>query len=157
VSTLEKSAVAGRYEVKIEAQRDATPQDRSRIIGEKTFVEAKQLSLPGTPNSSRLAIRKYEESLLHWRAASDPNGEADTLFQLGRIHDSLNEKQKALNYLEQALPLRRLAGDVRGEANTLNYIGGVYSDLGEMQRALDYFEQALPLCPRSPRRSCYTH
>jgi CHAT domain-containing protein/Tfp pilus assembly protein PilF len=145
VSALEKTAAADRYVVKIQAWRDATLEDRSRVIAEKTFAEGGRLSLPGGVDSLRQAIEKYQESLPHWRAASDRNGEANALYQIGKTHDLLGEHQKALDYLEQALPLQRAVGDQRGEANTLNYLGAVYSALGEKRKALDYFERTLPL------------
>jgi CHAT domain-containing protein/Tfp pilus assembly protein PilF len=122
-----------------------TSQDQSRVIAEKTFAEGERLSQQRTPDSLRQAIEKYQESLSHWRAASDRNGEANTLYQLGKTHDLLGENQKAIDYFEQALPLQRDIGDQRGEANTLNYAGTVYSSLGDKRRALDYFERALPL------------
>ena len=145
VSPPGKTVASGRYVVKIEAMREATLQDRSRIIAEKTYAEGLRLSLQGTANSLREAVGKYEESLPHWLAAGARVEEASALYQLGKIHDLLDEKQKALDYLERALPLQHAVNDQRGEANTLNYIGGVYSDLGDKRKALDYFEQALPL------------
>ncbi len=53
VSTPEKTVAAGRYGVKIEAMREATLQDRSRIIAEKTLAEGVRLSLQGTADSLR--------------------------------------------------------------------------------------------------------
>ncbi|MEQ9482893.1 CHAT domain-containing protein [Coleofasciculus sp. F4-SAH-05] len=64
---------------------------------------------------------------------------------LGRTHDLLGFKQKALDYYNQALPLYRKLEDRAREAITLNNIGAVYSALGEKQQALEYYQQALSL------------
>ncbi|MDT9324106.1 MAG: tetratricopeptide repeat protein, partial [Limnospira sp. PMC 1290.21] len=60
------------------------------------------------------------------RAVGDRGGEATTLNNIGRVYDSLGEKQTALDYHNQALPLLRAVADRGGEATTLNNIGLVY-------------------------------
>jgi CHAT domain-containing protein len=75
----------------------------------------------------------------------DREGEAGTLNNIGKVYDSLGEKQEALKYYNQALALLRAVGDRGGEATALNNIGKVYYSLGEKQEALKYYNQALPL------------
>ena len=67
------------------------------------------------------------------------------LNNIGYVHESLGDKQKALEYFDQALPILRLVGDRRVEAVTLNNMGLVYESLGERQKALEYFNRSLPL------------
>jgi len=144
VRSFDRTAATGRYEARIEELRAATKDDRSRVFAQKLLAEAELLRAQRTADSLRKSIDKYEESLLHLRAASDRHGEAMTLNAIGLVYDDLGEKLKALDYYAQALPLFRAVSDHSGEAITLNNIGKVYSDLGEKQKALDYYTQALP-------------
>jgi len=145
VRPAEKTASAGRYEIKIEELRAATVQDKSRIAAEQTFAQAILLRGQATAESLRSAIEKYEECLLLFRAIGDRSRESQTLSGIGVVYYSLGEKQKALDYFTKSLPFRHIAGDRGGEATMLNNIGLVYSELGANQKALDYFAEALPL------------
>ena len=64
----------------------------------------------------RKGIEKYYEALELYRRATDRNGEAQTLNNIGVVYRSLGEMQKALEKYNEALPLRRAAGDRSGEA-----------------------------------------
>lgn len=145
VQSPEKNAKPGRYEVKIEELRAATPQDRSRLAARKAFDDGERLRAQGTAQSRRQAIEKYQEALPHWRAIEARAEEARTLNSIGSVYNSMGELQKALDYYNQALPLRRAAADRYGEAVTLNNIGLAYDSLGQKQKALDHYNQALPL------------
>ncbi|HEX2091579.1 MAG TPA: tetratricopeptide repeat protein, partial [Longimicrobiaceae bacterium] len=67
------------------------------------------------------------------------------LNNIGSVHDSVGQKEKALHYYERALPIMQEVGDRAGEANTLNNIGLVYNRLGQREKALHYFERALSI------------
>jgi CHAT domain-containing protein/Tfp pilus assembly protein PilF len=140
----EKPARVGRYEIKVEELRVATAEDKYRVAGESTFREAEQLEV-GTLEARRKSIEKYQEALELYRSATDRNGEAQALNNIGLVYDSLGEPQKALENYNEALPIRRAGGDRRGEAQTLNNIGAVYWLLGEPQKALEKFNEALPI------------
>jgi CHAT domain-containing protein/predicted negative regulator of RcsB-dependent stress response len=145
VRTLDKRVAAGRYEVKIEELREATPSDRNRLAAEKARSEGVRLANQRTGESRQRAVEKFEEALSLLRTVDDRAGEAGTLHALGTVYYELNENQKALDYLRRALSLRRVVKDRRGEADTLNVIGGVYGSLGEHQRAIDQYNQALTI------------
>src|SRR5262245_10683089 len=140
----EKTAKAGRYEIKVEELRAATAEDKYRVAGETVFREAEQLE-NGTLEAKRKSIEKYHEALELYRRATDRNWEAQTLNNIVWVHQELGEAQKALEKYNEALPLWRAVGDRRGEANTINDIGMVYRSLGEMQKALEKYNEALPL------------
>src|SRR5262245_22005636 len=123
----------------------ATAQGKNQAAAERKFEEGEALRAQGTSESLQLAVKKYEEALLLWRAIGDRSGEARTLNNIGIVYASLGEKQEALDFYNQALPLRRAVGDRRGEIGTLNNIGLVYDSLGEKQKALDFYNQSLPL------------
>lgn len=145
VQSLEKSASAGRYEVKIADLRMATSQDRNRVLAESALAEGKELESQMMAESRKSAIAKYEEALGLFRAAGDRGGEAAALTSLGSVNDALGERRKALDHYSQALPLLRAAGDRRGEAAALSDLGLVYDSLGDKQKAMDHHNQALLL------------
>src|SRR6266508_3877052 len=144
VRSPEKTAKAGRYEIKVEELRAATAEDKYRVAGEVIFREAERLK-DGTLEDRRKSVEKYHEALDLYRRASDRNGEAQTHSSIGEVYYLLGETQKALEKFNEALPLRRAVGDRTGEAYTLNNIGEVYRLLGEMQKALEKYNEALPI------------
>jgi CHAT domain-containing protein/Tfp pilus assembly protein PilF len=99
----------------------------------------------GGTDNFRQALEYYGRALEIVRAAKAQRNEAEILQSMGKMNDSLGEKQKALEYFNQALAVERARGDRVGEAATLNSVGSLYDDLGERQKALEYFNQSLPL------------
>lgn len=145
VSSPDKSAKSGRYELTIADLRTATEQDKRREAARQVFAEAEQLRAQGTAASLRKAIEKYSEALPRWREASDQAGEANTLNNLAIAHHLLGETKKGVDYLSQALPLTRAVGDRAGEGETLTNIGFMYATLGERQKALESYDLSLPI------------
>ncbi len=145
VRSLENTAPAGRYEVKILELRIASPQDISRIAAAKAYAEGWRHQEQKTAASLQQAIERFKEALPLWRAAGDRVQEADTLSNIGEAYQDLSERQKALDYYSQALAVRRVLGNERGVAEALNNIASVYHSMGENPKALDYYAQALEL------------
>ena len=144
VRSLEKTAEAGRYQIKVEELRAATAVDKYRVAGEALFREADQLR-NGTLEAKRKSIEKYHEALELYRRAGDHSGEAVTLASIAWVYSSLGEMQKALEKNNEALPILQAVGDRNEEAVTINNIGLIYQSLGEMQKALEKFNEALPI------------
>jgi CHAT domain-containing protein/tetratricopeptide (TPR) repeat protein len=140
----EKTAKAGRYEIKVEVLRAATAEDKYRVAGEVIFREAEQLQ-NGTLEARRKSVEKYHEALELYRRAGARSGEAGTLNRIGEVYWGLGETQKALEKFNEALPISRAIGARKVEAETLNYIGMIYDALGETQKALEKDNEALPL------------
>jgi CHAT domain-containing protein/tetratricopeptide (TPR) repeat protein len=140
----EKTAKTGRYEIKVEELRAATAEDKYRVAGEAAFREAERLK-DGTLEARRKSVEKYYEALELYRRATDRNGEAQTLDNIGEVYELLGETQKALEKYNEALPLRRAVGDRKGEAQTLYNIGSASDSLGEKQKALEHYNEALPI------------
>lgn len=140
-----KAAPAGRYVLRTDDLREATPQDRVRVTGERSFAEGNRLSDLQTTESRIQAIKKYEEALPLWREVGDKRREAYALAALGDTYFFLGETIRAADYYSQQLPLWRDIGDVLNEAVTLNNIGFVYWRMSEFQKALESLFQALPL------------
>jgi CHAT domain-containing protein/Tfp pilus assembly protein PilF len=144
VRSPEKTAKTGRYEIKVEELRAATVEAKYRVAGESVLREAERLQ-NGTLEDKRKSIEKYHEALELYRRASDRNGEAETLNNIGEVYWSLREMRKALEKFNEALRIFQLVGDRGGEAGALNNIGAIYWSLGEMQKAVEKYNEALPL------------
>jgi CHAT domain-containing protein/tetratricopeptide (TPR) repeat protein len=146
VRSPEKTAQTGRYEIKVEALREATGEDRYRVTAEAVFLEAKKLRFEnGTLEAKRKSIEKHREALDLYRRVDDRRGEAETLNCLGQVQYSLGEMQKALDSYNESLKISRAAGDRSGEAVALSNIGAVYWSSGDMQKALEHYHGALPI------------
>jgi CHAT domain-containing protein/Tfp pilus assembly protein PilF len=148
VSAPNKSASAGRYEIKVVATREATATDRDHVAADRAFWEGYKLRLQRTATSSREAIEKYKQALPFFESSKDHYRQALTLMEIGSIHAGLGEFQRALECNEQALPLFRIVGKRISESNILNSIGGVHHVLGNLPKAREYYRQALSVLPK---------
>jgi tetratricopeptide (TPR) repeat protein len=145
VRSPDTKALAGLFEIRVEALREPTPVDRSRVSAERAFAEAsRSLSQPATKTRQE-ALEKLESLLPVFRSVEDRRMEVSTLNRLGLAYNSLGQPQQALDYYDQALKISKAFADSRNEARMLNNIGGAYDILGESQRALGYYNQALSL------------
>ena len=146
VGSVEEDAQPGKYEVKLVEIRAATEQDKDRVAAQNLSAEGRQLAAQGAKAAFEVAIKKYQEAMMLYRAAGDREGEAQALGNIGFCYSNLSEMRKALNYYQQALSILQAVGDKFEVAERLNDAGEVCIYLGELQRALEYFVQALPLC-----------
>ncbi|HKE56108.1 MAG TPA: tetratricopeptide repeat protein, partial [Pyrinomonadaceae bacterium] len=145
VRSLEQSAAAGRYELRVDELRVATDADRRSVAAERSYCAGAQLQAERTNDSRRKAIERYGEALRLMREAGDRRGEAMTLTNMGNVYNALSEPQKALEYINQALSVWRAIGDRHLEAITLLINGTTYYALGEPQKALESYNLALPV------------
>jgi tetratricopeptide (TPR) repeat protein len=145
VRSPDKKALSGLYQIKLEALREPTPADNSRVQAERTFAEALKLNSQPTPKSRQEALEKFEAAFPVFRSLEDREMELLALRTAGLAYHSSGQLQQALGYYNQALPISRTLGDSRSEALLLNNIGGVYDILGEPPKALAYYDQSLAL------------
>jgi CHAT domain-containing protein/tetratricopeptide (TPR) repeat protein len=144
IGSSDKSAKAGRYEVRIEGPRPATAAEKYRVTADALSQEAEKIA-DGAQEAKRKSIQRYYEALELYRKASDREDEAQALINIGEVHLSLGETQMALDKFNEALPIKRAVGDKIGAAQALNNLGMVNRILGEMQKALDSYNEALSL------------
>lgn len=144
VGTLAKRGYSQKYRLKIEELREATPRDRTRIIAERLFEQARNLREQMTPDSLRRVIENYSQALELWRTAGDREGEAEALFSIGAVCYYLNDKRRMFDYFEQALKVWRETGDRRAEAATL-FLMGVQDDSLDIQKGIEYRLQSLEI------------
>src|SRR5262245_66596723 len=69
---------AGRYEIKLEALREATADDKYLVAAESVFREAEQLE-NGTVEAKRKSIEKYHEALELYRRVGDQKAAGQTI------------------------------------------------------------------------------
>jgi CHAT domain-containing protein/Tfp pilus assembly protein PilF len=145
VRSFDEKAKAGRYEIRLAESRQATPQDESLSAGERASIEGERLFSKQTAETSRQALKLFEEAVKSFHDAGDRKREAEALNSLAFAHHSLSEVKQALEALNQALPLYREVGERAGEARVLNNIGAMYFNLGEYRKGVEYLQQALPI------------
>ncbi|GHH82307.1 ATPase [Streptomyces sulfonofaciens] len=75
----------------------------------------------------------------------DGSGEADALWELGRVRQLTGSYKEAAGLLQQALTLHRSLGNQYGEAGTLRDLGRVRYLTGDYPAAVDLTQQALLL------------
>jgi CHAT domain-containing protein/tetratricopeptide (TPR) repeat protein len=127
------------------AQQPTTQANATRAEAEKLTKQGMQLYQQGSAESLVAARKKWETALVLWQKLGDKSGQAFALLFIGRVYDSLGDKQQALKFYNQSLPLSIEVGDKSLQAATLNNIGLVYDSLGDKQQALKFYNQSLPL------------
>jgi CHAT domain-containing protein/Tfp pilus assembly protein PilF len=144
VRPFEKAAAVGRYEIRIEELRQATPKDTILVAAQKALAQAEEFREKQAVEFLQKAIDKYKEASQLFKSAENRFKEAQALNSTGFIYGITGDKKNALEHYTQALSLRQAIRDLRGEAETLNNIGSVYSSSGDYKKAIEYYMQALP-------------
>jgi CHAT domain-containing protein/Tfp pilus assembly protein PilF len=152
VRMLETANAREQYDLKIEAIRRVTAEDRRRVTAEEMVAEGEQLLKEQKAESSRKAIDKFKDSLTIWRAVHDRREEGRTLRLIGDVYQPLSEYQNALLVYRQALALDGEAKDRDEEIAALNQISSVYIFLSENDKALEAGTTALKLSQDSGNR-----
>ena len=98
----------------------------------------------GFPLLTLPTILHREEAI----AQTDPNAEADRLFNQGVKlfqQGTAESLKQAIVVWEKALQLYQRAGNLKGQAAILFGLGRIHNLLGDKQTALDFYNQSLPL------------
>ena len=112
----EKNPDTGRYEVKVEALRSPSEQDRIRVIAEQAYKEGNQLALVDTPEAQRKAIAKWKEAIPLYTKIGDRATVAFILRLIGNHYAYLRDGLQSLNYYNQALLVYRDLDDSKASA-----------------------------------------
>lgn len=147
VVTRKKEAPKRGYAISLKDLRDATAQDRVRILAEQTILEAQAIEAKDAtaPESLLAAAQKYEKARSLFQEVGVSDRVLMSLMQLGINYGTLTQYQKSLDYFNSALNLSRSLGNRKQEAVALFDTGAIHSELGEDQRAIDIYLQVLPL------------
>jgi len=146
IRSLEPTALAGKYEIRVEALRAPEEKDLSLIQALRLSADAGALRQKGDGDSVRLAIEKYEQALPLWRIAGEKSQEAQTLSNLGYLYfNYLGDSLKAREYHEQEAPLQHELRDEYSEATAWNNLGYAYNSLGDLSKAEESVNKSLQL------------
>ena len=99
-----KTALTGRYKIKIIASRKATATDPAHVAAERAF-NGRTLRAQQTVAARRSAIEKYEQALPFFRDSGESYRQALTLLSIGFAYAQLNEFRRALQYFNETLLL----------------------------------------------------
>ncbi len=142
VKTLEKEAKEGKYQIKIEAPRSATSQDKKRIEAEKAFQDGMKLDDTGTNESFTIASEKYEIASKNWNELGDSYAEGMALYQLARTYKWLSETDKAIESVIKALAIHQVRKDRAAEGDDLYLLGILMESQDKVDEAIRYLEDA---------------
>lgn len=133
-------APQGKYDVWVEAAREADEQDRRHVEAWRTFRKGEKLRRNGR---WRDALAAYGPALKEWQELGNPEWEAEAQFRIGWMHNELREMDQALPALRAALPFFRDTGRRHDEAVLHNRIGDCLYRKGELAQAITEHENAL--------------
>lgn len=144
-------ATAGRYELKIEELRSATPKDREEVatiiqLSKATEIDGQVFELYNKANYEA-ALKLAQDSLALRKAvlpADDPLV-AESIFNVASIHLKLGNYSLAEPLFKESLAIRehKLGADDPDLARSLNSLAGFYQLIGDFDRAEDLFKRAL--------------
>lgn len=140
-----KSKTDGRYVLKIEALREATPQDAGRVAAYQLQMEARKLHSQETAETMRQAAQKYEAALAAWKNLGDQVGQASVLLDSGSLYFDLADAKKSFDAWDQSLTLWRALGRRTEEARALSNLGLLSYAKGDKEKALEQYNQALTI------------
>jgi CHAT domain-containing protein len=145
IRSLENEVASAAYKLCLAEVRPATSSDHSRIIAERSITEGEVMRGKMTADSSREALKHFEQALIIWRALNEPYEEAIALYGIGLTYRHLGENPAAFSHFSRGLQLMRTIGDRYGEAITLTAIAWTYLYLGETKESLGHFTDALAI------------
>jgi CHAT domain-containing protein len=143
ISVLNKSAPAGRYDVKLVEMRGASARDERLISAAKTTFEAHKLFAQSNPENLSQVFELYQNALNDWRMSGNQIGEAFALKFLGATSVAAWERLKALLFFTQSLALWQKLKISSEIANTHDLMCETHYRLSGFQQALNHGESAL--------------
>lgn len=133
----------GRYQIRLETLRAATPEDRTRFDAWRAFRNGEQRRRGKLFGE---ALGKYEESLALWRQVKDRSWEADALDRIGWMRLELGQNREALEPLREALKMfQEEDGREVDEALVLNRLGEALYQLNDWDACIETHKASLPL------------
>ena len=145
VKAAAKSSRTGTYTLKLTRIRTATAEDRARVQGQTLAEEGMQFLIKQTATSKTEALDKFQKSISVWRAAKDPDHEAQAYYYVAYTLNHLGQYADAAEAAKKGRPLAQAAGNRSMEAYLLDELGSSFNNRGERKQALDIFLEALKL------------
>lgn len=89
------------------------------------------------------SLEQYNRAVEIAQKSEQPKLIADALYELGWIHEKVNNYQTALNYYFQVIEMQDNSIKLSDKARTYSQIGSIYQALGEYKKAYQYQIKAL--------------
>lgn len=135
----------GSYTLKLTQLRPATAEDRARVQGQTLAEEGMQFLIKQTATSKTEALDKFQQSIPVWRAAKDPDHEAQAFYYVAYTANLLGRYADAAEAAKKGRPLAQSTGNKNLEAYLLDELGSSFNNRGQRKQALDLFFEALKL------------
>jgi CHAT domain-containing protein/tetratricopeptide (TPR) repeat protein len=145
LNSCEEPGIELSYELVLSPPRVATRADRLRVAAERLSAEAQLLVAEYRAESSRAAIRKYEDVLDRWKAIGDRTEIVRTLISIAEIYLDLGDSKLAANYAEMAWTATTGGQEPKMEAEALVTLGTVLLREGNTARSMESAYKALDI------------
>ncbi|HEU4710816.1 MAG TPA: CHAT domain-containing tetratricopeptide repeat protein [Pyrinomonadaceae bacterium] len=149
VSSLEADEELRGFQLTVESVEVANEHNKGIAAAVLASAEAGVLKLKWEEQALRTALKKYEEAASLWQSARLPHETALTFENMGAIHVTLSEYQKAIDRYLEASRKSRASGDRAGAMRQRAEASLVYTTLGKNPEALENSSQALEFFSRS--------
>ncbi|MFL6215865.1 MAG: CHAT domain-containing protein, partial [Blastocatellia bacterium] len=105
----------------------------------------------------QLALDLHKQSIDHFQAIGNQQGQAAALNGLARAYEDLNEDQAAFDNYQEALRLYEAIGNRDFAALNRFYVGKILYRMGETEQALTYYRESLDLSRKVGDRVIESH
>ena len=130
-----------------------TDVERSALLAAEKELVTENLVRELTRHGSRLRSQgNYPEALARYRIAQniaeqigDQAGMADTLINIGIVHESQSDYAQAIERYQKSLSLSEASGNKAGASRALLNIGIAYYSQGDYAQAIEHYQKSLSL------------
>ena len=143
----------GRYEIRVVAQREATPADKRLVSAQRLAEEARKLGAEESTAAKRAGIEKYKQAAEIFHERGEKYLEALALRAIATRYVQFSEFRNVLKYAQQGQVLAQSLGDRRLEGSLETFLGGASDFLGEVTQALAHYVRAVVLSRANGNRS----
>ena len=141
VSPVSVAEPNGRYTIRVETRRKATPDDSILIDAERAFARAVAVRSRANRATLLTALDEFTTAVRVFRQQTDRRGEMKTLIEIGATEYYLR-RDGALASAAGAEALARQTGDTAATARVLRLLGNIHIWRGEYRIATEKLEEA---------------
>ena len=139
-----EGAPAGRYVIRLEAPRQATPADAARVGVMRAFEAAVAFRKGAQPRSWEQAVQPLRDAIARFHELGDREYEGRALLEAAFNANNLRSAESR-EMAERALALYRELGDENGVTKAAGALGVYHSDRGEIPEGLHWLGESLAL------------
>ena len=142
----ETAGAVGRYAIRRQALRPATPRDRRDEIAYRRYAEGRHLAADGHDEGARAA---FERAADDFSRARDARGRAWSLYKLGHIAVQLGDLEAAQRSFRAAAAIHRELGEWRLAADRTRWLASSLDHEGRNHQALAAYRESLQAARRA--------